>query len=71
MPSFLEDENQMIIDAAIQEISDQLFDDWIFENSDEGPLYLDYKFAVMSNDPYIKQKFNSFYELQEGDEFYV
>ena len=68
--SFLDDENQMLIDAVITEISEQLFEDWNSSNLDEGTFYADYQIALMTDDKYIKSKFNEFYELTPEDEEY-
>ena len=69
--SFLDDENQMIIDAEIETISEHLFNQWMDSNLDEGSFYADYQFAVMCDSKEIKQAFNQFYNLKEDDEHYV
>jgi len=71
MASFLEDVNQMVIDAVYQEIAEQLLEDWINNNLDEGQYYADKQFAEMSGDKFIQDEFNKFYELKEGDEGYL
>jgi hypothetical protein len=71
MSSFLEDVNQMVIDSVYTDIADQLLEDWINSNLDEGQYYADRQFALMSDDSYIKSKFNDFYELREEDEGYL
>jgi hypothetical protein len=71
MSSFLEDVNQMVIDAVYQDISEQLLDDWISNNLDEGQYYADKQFAEMSGDEFIYGEFNKFYNLKEGDEDYL
>ena len=68
--SFLENENQMVIDVELQEIADQLLDDWINSNLDEGQLYSDWRIADMSSSNYLKGRFNQFYDLNPGDEYY-
>jgi hypothetical protein len=68
--SFLDDENQMLIDATVTEISEQLFEDWNSSNLDEGTFYADYQIAEKSEDPYLQSKFNLFYELTPEDEEY-
>lgn len=65
--SFLDNENEMLIGAIIQEISEQLFEDWNNSNLDEGTFYADYQIALMTDDRYIKSKFNEFYELTPDD----
>jgi hypothetical protein len=71
MSSFLEDENQMVIDIELQEIADQLLDDWIQSNLDEGQLYSDWRIADMSSSNYLKGRFNQFYDLKQGEQYYI
>ena len=71
MASFLEDVNQMVIDSVYSEIADQLLDDWINSNLNEGQYYADKQFAIMSGDKFIFEQFNKFYELKEGDDDYM
>ena len=71
MPSFLDDENQMVIDAIMSEIADQLLDDWIQSNLDEGQLYADWQIADRCDSNYLKDRFNQFYELTPEDQYYV
>jgi hypothetical protein len=71
MASFLEDVNQMVIDAVYSEIAEQLLDDWINSNLNEGQYYADKQFAIMSGDKFIFDEFNKFYELKEGDDDYM
>jgi hypothetical protein len=69
--SFLENENEMVIDATYQEIGEMLVEDWILSNLDEGQLYADFRFAEMSDSNYLKGRFNLFYDLKKGDEYYL
>ena len=71
MASFLEDVNQMVIDAVYQDIAEQLLEDWINSNLDEGQYYADKQFSEMSGDEFIYDEFNKFYNLKEGDEDYL
>jgi len=71
MASFLEDVNQMVIDACYQDIAEQLLDDWINSNLNEGQYYADKQFAEMSGDRFIQDEFNKFYNIKEGDEDYL
>ena len=71
MSSFLEDENQMVIDAELQEIGEMLLEDWMNSNLDEGQLYADWRIADMSSSNYLKGRFNQFYNLNKGDEYYI
>ncbi len=69
--SFLEDENQMVIDAEMQTIAEQLLDDWIQSNLDEGQMYADWRFADMADSNYLKGRFNQYYDLKPTDDFYI
>ena len=69
--SFLENENQMVIDAELQTIAEQLLDDWIYENLNEGQFYSDWRIADMSDSNYLKGRFNQFYDLKPEDEYYL
>ena len=71
MASFLEDENQMVIDAEMSAIADQLLDDWIQSNLDEGVFYSDYQIAMMCDSNYLKGRFNQFYDLKPEDQYYL
>jgi hypothetical protein len=71
MASFLEDINQMVIDAAVTDISDTLFDEWMNANLDEGQYFADRRFAEMSGDKFLYDQFNKHYELKEGDDDYL
>ena len=69
--SFLENENQMVIDAEMEEIADYLLEQWINNNLDEGQLYSDWCIADMVSSNYIKERFNQFYDLTPGDQYYI
>jgi hypothetical protein len=34
-------------------------------------MYADFRFAEMCDDNYLKGRFNQFYELKEGDQYYL
>jgi hypothetical protein len=69
--SFLENENPMVIDAIYHDIGEQLVEDWINSNLDEGQMYADWRFADMSDSNYIKGRFNQHYDLKPNDEYYI
>jgi len=69
--SFLENENQMVIDAELQTIAEQLLDDWIYENLNEGQFYADWRIADMVDSNYLKGRFNKHYNLTPTDEYYI
>ena len=69
--SFLDDENQMVIDATVIEIGQKLFEDWNDSNLDEGTFYADWQIALLSDDNYLKGRFNQFYDLTPDDDEYL
>lgn len=69
--SFMDNENQMVIDATLSEIGDQLFEDWHNSNLDEGIFYADYQIALMCDSNYLKRRYNEHWELTPDEEFYV
>jgi len=71
MSSFLENENEMVIDMTYSEIGEQLVQDWINSNLDEGQLYADWCVAEMSSSNYLKGRFNQFYDLTPTDNYYL
>lgn len=71
MDSFLNNINQMVLDAEISEISSVLFDEWMDSNLDEGQFFADRRFAEMSSSNYIKQEFNKHWDLNPDDEYYM
>ena len=71
MSSFLENENEMLVDAIYSDIGEQLVEDWVNSNLDEGQLYADWCVADMSNSNYLKGRFNQFYDLKPEDQYYL
>jgi hypothetical protein len=69
--SFLDDESQMVVDAEMVEIGLKLFEDWNQSNLDEGTFYADYQIACLTDSNYLKGRFNQFYDLNKGDEYYL
>jgi len=69
--SFLENENQMLIDSVYSDIGEQLVEDWVNSNLDEGQLYADWCVADMSNSNYLKGRFNEFHGLGPTDQYYL
>ena len=69
--SFMDNENEMVIDATLSEIGDQLFQDWHNSNLDEGILYADYQIALMCDSNYLKRRYNEHWQLTPDEEFYV
>jgi hypothetical protein len=48
-----------------------LVEDWVNANLDEGQLFADFRFAEMSDNNYLKGRFNQFYDLTPGDQYYL
>jgi len=69
--SFLENENEMVIDITYSEIGAMLVEDWVNANLDEGQMFADFRFAEMSDSNYLKGRFNLFYDLNPGDQYYL
>lgn len=71
MESFLENINQMVIDSAVSDIADQLFEGWLNANLNEGTYYSDRRFAEMAGDKFLYDEFNKHYGLTENDSDYL
>jgi len=69
--SFLDNENEMVIDITLQEIGMELFEDWHNSNLDEGILYADWQIASRCDSNYLKRRYNEHWELTPDEEFYV
>ena len=69
--SFLDDENEMVVGAIISEIGEKLFEDWNDSNLDEGTFYADWQIAMLSDDNYLKGRFNKHYDLTPEDDEYL
>jgi hypothetical protein len=67
----MDNEDRMIVDSAIQQIGEHLFNEWNDSNLDEGILYADYQIAVMCDSDYLKRRYNEHWELTPDDEYYV
>jgi hypothetical protein len=48
-----------------------LVEDWVNANLDEGQMFADFRFAEMSDSNYLKGRFNLFYDLNPGDQYYL
>ena len=64
-------ESEEVVDLLINDIANQLFDEWHESNLNEGIMYADWKVCAMSNSNYFKRKFNEYYNIQPNDEFYL
>ena len=59
-----------IRDAVFTDIAEQLLQDWIDSNLDEGEYYCDLQVAYRSGDKDIRKRFNEYYNLTEADDDY-
>lgn len=69
--SFLDKENEEIVQSQLDVIADQLLNDWLQSNQDEGVFWSDYQIALMCDSDYLKGKFNQFYNLKPEDSEYL
>lgn len=69
--SFLDFIEQDELDKIIEIVSRQLFDEWMGSNLDDGIFWADYRFAELSNDKTIKNKFNNHWDIKKGEEYYL
>ena len=70
-PSMFDYIAKHISDAVVQEISEELFDSWIAGHLDEGMFIADYEMAEMCSDKSVKEKFNQYWDVQPGEEYYI
>ena len=64
---FIDTIAEHITGAMIQEISEDLFNNWNNSNFDEGPEYAERQFMAYASDE-LKQQYNEYYGYIEGDE---
>ena len=69
--SFLDNEDKTLVDAIYSDIGEQLVEDWVNSNLDEGQMYADHCFAEMCDSNYFKGRFNQFYNLKPEDQYYI
>ena len=65
---FIDTIAEHITGAMIQEIGEELFDQWSNKNLDEGSDYAEHMFMQYASDE-LKQQYNEYYGYIEGDEF--
>ena len=68
MEQFIDTLAEHITGAMIQEISEELFDQWSYNNLEEGEDYAENKFMQYAS-PELKQQYNEYYGYIEGDDF--
>jgi hypothetical protein len=67
---FIDTVAEHITGAMIQEIGEELYDQWSNKNCDEGPEYAEYEFMSYAS-PDLKKQYNEFYGYKEGDDYYL
>jgi hypothetical protein len=65
---FIDTVAEHITGAMIQEIGEELFDQWSYNNLEEGEAYAEWQFMKFAS-PELKQQYNEYYGYIEGDEF--
>ena len=53
-----------------QEIGEELFDQWSYNNLEEGSEYAENQFMQYASDD-LKKQYNEFYGYVEGDDYYL
>ena len=69
MESFVDTIAEHITGAIQQEISEELFDQWSYNNLEEGPEYAEHQFMSYAS-PELQKEYNEFYNLSKKDDFY-
>ena len=67
---FIDTVAEHITGAMIQEISEDLFDNWANACLDEGEDYAEREFMAYASDD-LKKQYNEFYGYTEEDESYL
>jgi hypothetical protein len=68
MEQFIDTLAEHITGAIQQEIAEELFDQWSYNNLEEGEDYAENKFMQYASTE-LKQQYNEYYGYIEGDEF--
>jgi len=67
---FIDTVAEHITGAMIQEIGEELFEQWSYNNLDEGEDYAEFRFMEFASDD-LKKQYNDFYGYTEGDDYYL
>jgi hypothetical protein len=68
MEQFIDTIAEHITGAIQQEIAEELFDQWSYNNLEEGETYAEFRFMEYAS-PELKQQYNEYYGYIEGDEY--
>jgi hypothetical protein len=66
---FLDRQNQMWLDALEEDVKQELFDNWLAAQSDEGPEYVEHRLMSYASED-MQKLYNEHYELTMADEYY-
>ena len=66
---FIDTVAEHITGAMIQEIGEELFDNWANNNLEEGEDYAEHAFMAYAS-PELQKQYNEFYNLSPQDEYY-
>ena len=67
---FIDTIAEHITGAMMQEIGESLFDQWSYNNLEEGEEYAEYRFMEYAS-PELQKQYNEYYGYKEGDEYYL
>jgi len=67
---FIDTIAEHITGAIMQEIGEELFDQWSYNNLDSGADYAENQFMQYASVE-LKKQYNEFYGYKEGDEYYL
>jgi hypothetical protein len=70
MEQFIDTIAEHITGAMQQEIGEELFDQWSYNNLEEGSEYAENQFMQYASDD-LKKQYNEFYGYVEGDDYYL
>jgi hypothetical protein len=65
---FIDTIAEHITGAMMQEIGEELFDQWSYNNLEEGEAYAEWQFMQYASKE-LKQQYNEYYGYIEGDEY--
>jgi hypothetical protein len=66
---FLDRQTDMINDIIVDDIKNDLFENWLNSHVDEGSLYLEHKIMQYASED-LQQAYNVHYGLTMDDEYY-
>jgi hypothetical protein len=67
---FIDTVAEHITGAMANEIGEELFDQWSYNNLEEGEAYAENRFMEYGS-PELKKQYNEYYGYTEKDEYYL